>query len=258
MDATDYMKSIPYASKLKIANKTGVSLSSVSKESLEWLSESPEFKSLLWADNCTFLWLHAKPGEGKTIIATYIRQNLSKSQGYSQERDIAAIFCCNKDTEIAMVWSLALQLSCRIDQANARHIEVALSEFSKDQYEEAAMPCYIWTLLEELITILPRREVIFIIDAIDEIRPDVRTHFLKSLRYLEKKTQTKAILRIFISCRDYPDIREALGHYPTIEKGKEWKGRKSYISYESLLIILLRVSRYAPLRRMECQRMQDN
>lgn len=220
------MKQIPLPSTIRLANQSGRTLKGVTDESLEWFSDSPEFKSWISADVSTFLWLHGLPGDGKTGVAMHTRQSLSKSKGYSWKGDVASIFCSNGDTEIGMVLSLARQLSCRIDRANAEQNKVALPEFSKDHSEEADLTEDIWKLLEALIILIPGCEVIFILDGIDEIGANTRSQFLQSLHYLEKKTRGKAIIRIFISSRDYPDIRDALAHYSTIERGKEWKGKK--------------------------------
>lgn len=81
-------------------------------------------------------------------------------------------------------------------------------------------------MLGELTSLLPGREVIFILDGVDEIGAETRSQFLRSLHYLEKKTRGKAIIRVLISSRDYPDIRDALDHYSAIERGKEWKGKR--------------------------------
>ncbi|KAL9606347.1 MAG: hypothetical protein Q9179_000473 [Wetmoreana sp. 5 TL-2023] len=119
--------------------------------------------------------------------------------------------------------SLASQLSHRIDRANAEQNKFALPEFSKDHSERADLTREVWELLEALIILLPGHEVVFILDGIDEAGPNTRFEFLHSLRYLEKKTRDKAIIRILISSRDFPDIRGALDHYSSIERGKEWK-----------------------------------
>ena len=124
------------------------------------------------------------------------------------------------------MWSLATQLSCRIDRVSAELKKVALPDFPRDHSEEADWTRYIWKLLEALIVLISEHEVIFIIDEIDEMRAGVRSQFLQSLHNLEKNIQGKAIIRILVSCRDYPDIRDALSHYSTIEKGKEWNGKK--------------------------------
>ena len=225
MSGTDYMKRIPIPSTVQLSNQSGSDLSDVTEESLEWFHDSPEFKSWISTDDSTCLWLHGRPGDGKTVVATYLRQSLSNPIDPSQKRDIASIFCSRGETEIGMVWSLATQLSFRIDQADAEPSKVALPGFSRDHSEEADLRLNIWKVLEALILLLPEHEVIFIIDGFDEIKARTRIRFLRSLHDLEKNIRGTAIIRILISCRDYPDIRDALGHCSTIERGKEWNGK---------------------------------
>ncbi|KAL8718869.1 MAG: hypothetical protein Q9181_008140, partial [Wetmoreana brouardii] len=226
------MKRIPLPCTIRLANEIGSTLQGVTEESLEWFSDSPEFKSWISTDDSTSLWLHGPPRDGKTVVAMYTRQCLPKSKGYSQERDVASIFCSQGETEIGMVFSLASQLSHRIDRAIAEQNEVALPEFPNDHSEEADLTREVWKLLEALIKSPPGHEVVLIIDGIDEVVANIRSQFLQSLRYLEKKTRDKAIIRILISSRDYPDIRDALDHYPTIERGKEWKECLNTLRFE--------------------------
>lgn len=223
------MKQFRLPSTVQLANQTRGTLKDVKEESLEWFHESPEFKSWISTDNSTYLWLYGLPGDGKTVIAMYTKQILSKSQGYSRERDVASIFCSRKDTEIGIAFSLASQLICRINRAIAMQHKVVLPEFRKEHFEEADVTRDIWELLEALIRLLPWHEVIFILDGIDEIGLKIRSQFLQSLHYLEKRTQGKAIMRILVSSRDYPDIRDSLGHYSTIARGKELKGKEPLI-----------------------------
>ncbi|KAL8704845.1 MAG: hypothetical protein Q9201_002004 [Fulgogasparrea decipioides] len=232
LNGTDYMKRIPLPSIIRLAKQDSSTLQDITKESLEWFFDSPEFKSWISTDDSTFLWLHGPFGDGKTVVAMYTRQYLSKSKGYSQERDVASIFCSQGETEIGMVMSLASQLSHRIDRANAEQNKFALPEFSKDHSERADLTREVWELLEALIILLPGHEVVFILDGIDEAGPNTRFEFLHSLRYLEKKTRDKAIIRILISSRDFPDIRGALDHYSSIERGKEWKECLSTLRFE--------------------------
>lgn len=222
------MKQISLPSTIRLADQTRDNLKGVTKESLEWFMDSPEFKSWISTDDSTFLWLYGLAGDWKSVVAMYTRQRFSESKEYWLERDVASIFCSREATEIGMVFSLASQLSSRIDRANAEQNKVALPEFPKDHSEETDLTRDIWKLLEALIVLLPEHEVIFILDGIDEIELNTRSQFLRSLHYLEKKTRGKPIIRVLISSRDYPDIRDALDHYSTIERGKEWKGKKPY------------------------------
>lgn len=224
------MKRIPLPSTVQPANQIGSTLQNVVGESLEWFNNSPEFKAWISAEESTFLWLYGPPGDGKTVVAASTRQSLLRSGGYSPERDVASIFCSQGDTEITMVWSLASQLSHRIDRTNAEQTKATLPEFLRDRSENIDQIRDIWKLLEVLIILVPEHEVIFIIDGIDETEANTRTRFFQSLQYLEKKVCRKAIIRILISSRDYPDIRDALDHYSNIERGKEWKGEKPQFS----------------------------
>lgn len=223
----NYMNRITLPSRFRLPDQIGRSLDNVTEESLEWFLKSPEFESWVSTDDSSHLWLHGLPGSGKSTVATYVRRVLSESESDSREKDIASIFCSREkdiETEIKMVWSLASQLSCRIDRASAKHNELALPDITRASFgDELARD--LWRLLEQIILLLPEDEAVFILDGIDEIPADTRSQFLLSLHHLERNLRGKAIVRILISSSDYPDIREALNHYPSIERGKEWKSR---------------------------------
>ena len=223
----NYMHQITLPSRFRLPDQIGRSLDNVTEESLEWFLKSPEFESWVSTDDSSHLWLHGLPDSDKSTVATYVRRLLSESESDSREKDIASIFCSREkdiETEIKMVWSLASQLSCRIDRASAKHNELALPDITRGSFgDELARD--LWKLLEQLILLLPEDEAILILDGIDEVPADTRSQFLLSLLRLERNLRGKAITRILISSRDYPDIREALSHYPSIERGKEWKSR---------------------------------
>ena len=108
-----------------------------------------------------------------------------------------------------------------------------------------------------LINRFPRRGVVFIIDGIDEAEKKIRTQFLRSVQRLAERIKEGIIVRIFVSSRDYPDIRDCLGSWPQIEKLKEWRGEITGACIIFRLTSCTRVSRFSIFRRVDRKRKED-
>jgi Cdc6-like AAA superfamily ATPase len=226
LSESEYVKKIPLPSKVQLANQTPGDSVDCSEESLEWLTKSLEYESWISKEACAFLWLHGIPGDGKTVAATYVLKKLLLPHGYAKNWDVASIFCSRGDSEIGLVASLAFQLIRKKDRAQAVEEKIPITKFHQDQVDEEVLTHELWILLEALIVAVPGYETVFIIDGIDELGSSTRSSFLKSFCFLEKRIQPNAIIRVLISSRAYPDIKDALAHYSSIERGKEWKGRE--------------------------------
>jgi Cdc6-like AAA superfamily ATPase len=176
-------------------------------------------------EQCTFLWLHGRPGDGKTITASYVIKNLWRHYGYAKDWDIASIFCSRDDCETGLVASLAFQLIQKnYLRAQVAQTKIPITNFQGNRLSDKEPIRELWLLLEASIVAASAYETVVIIDRVDVLRPDIRSSFLSNLVGLEKRIQSKTIIRVLISSRPYRDIGQTLAHYSSIEKGKERKG----------------------------------
>lgn len=225
------------------------------EDTIEWFTKSPEFSAWKGNPDLALLWLHGVPGAGKTVLMSYVTKHLPQYFEYTKAWDAATLFCSSDYSEISMLISLSLQLSKDIVRAGAAWSNI---KSWPTALTETQVSRHLWRLVEILIAAGGNSgsETIFLIDAIDELKPTTRAAFLKNLVALEKKASLSATTRILVSSRDYPDIREALSHYKSIERENERKGKKSHMNtlgniYMHALIAGNRMSQLPFLRGME-------
>lgn len=194
----------------------------ITGESVEWFTKSPEFQAWKDKEHLALLWLHGAPGLGKSVTMCYALERLPRYFGYAKNWDVAVIFRFRSaQTENILVASLVFQL-----MRNSIRAEAALTKFNHwpTSPTKRELTKLLWELLEIMITGAPVRETVFLMDAIDELKPEIRSSFLNNFLDLEKQVQSSATLRVLISSRPYPDLQQALSHYLMIEPQKERKG----------------------------------
>jgi Cdc6-like AAA superfamily ATPase len=185
--------------------------------SLEWFTKSPEFKMWKEKGHCALLWLYGAPGDGKTVVMSYVRKRLPNHYGYAKRLDVASLFCSADHTENCLVASLVFQLIRNDLRAQAAKTKIK-------SWSGLPTTKNLWELLETLINGVSAFETVLLIDGIDALKPDSRSSFLTNFLALEKQVQSGAIIRVLISSRPFSDIQVALAHYDSIEREKERKG----------------------------------
>lgn len=211
-------------------------------ESLEWFTESPEFQMWKKKEHCALLWLYGSPGDGKTVVMSYVRKHLLNHYGYAKKLDVTSIFCSADHTENCLVASLAFQLIRNDLRAHAAKTKIKSWPGLPSGRESTN---HLWELLETSITRLSAFETVFLIDGIDALKPDTRSSFLTNFLALEKQVQSSATIRVLISPRPFSDIRDALAHYASIERERERKGERPHAQIiRSLLTTGNRISQY--------------
>ncbi|KAL8850874.1 MAG: hypothetical protein Q9221_004187 [Calogaya cf. arnoldii] len=139
-----------------------------------WTESRPEF--LTWS-NCTeeaaqsLLWIHAIPGAGKTILASYLVERLEKSDNvHMQPRPIFYFFCKNADTDknnaLAITKALAHQLLQSSQAAGHDVLKDIRAQMDKGGRSRAINFRPLFELISRHLSSLPR--AIIIIDAADE------------------------------------------------------------------------------------------
>ena len=212
-------------------------LTNLHEKAMEWFTLSTQYSEWISSKHSTFLWLYGLPGAGKTVIAAWLQKQLSKPEQTLKEQDVVTIFCSREVNEINMILGLISQLLSRIDRIDFGQDETALPQFLTKFKHEDELLLDLWGLLEVLIKMYPRREVIFIIDGIDEVKSKSRTQFLRSLQLLPERINEGIIVRILVSSRDFPDIRDCLVSWPKIDKLTEWKGEENRVCIISRLTL---------------------
>lgn len=193
---------------------------------VKWFIETPEFQEWEAKEHTALLWHHSGSGQGKTVIMSCLKENISDYFGYTKRPDVGAIFISpsSKVSEDCLVASLVFQLMKNNNRADYALRETRVWSASHNELKD-----HMWELLETMIIEVPTRVTVFLIDGIDNLETETRSKFLRSLSCLvERQIQSKATLRVLISSNPRPDLRNSLSHYIRIEQGQERKRINPY------------------------------
>jgi hypothetical protein len=152
------------------------------------------------------LWIHGIPGAGKTVLMSYLIEQIKQHCGQSQNEKIAYIyyyfyFGHNQDEAVPFLRWLINQLCRQADFVPGKVYKM---------YKHGGEPSLV-ELLKALEDILDKFDIIYIVvDAIDESNP--REDLLKVLRDLVTDSRFKK-LQLLASSREYIDIERVLGEF---------------------------------------------
>ncbi|ROW00673.1 hypothetical protein VSDG_03229 [Cytospora chrysosperma] len=161
-----------------------------------------------------FMWIHGLPGSGKTILASYLIDQIARnctSRGYSY------YYCFhvhNRDETIPLLRWVVRDLTIQLGRCvKGNHISTEL--YSMWQYRrptvESLLRC-LQVLAWEFFTRLSKR-VYIVVDGVDESKAP-RNTLLQVLTDIGTKPEFETV-SLLMTSRDYPDIREPTRTYDT-------------------------------------------
>ncbi|KAH7085265.1 hypothetical protein BKA63DRAFT_499280 [Paraphoma chrysanthemicola] len=170
------------------------------QETSSWMLRSPEWNEWL-AGNLRCLWVHGIPGAGKTILASFLVEQL-KSHCKQQERIAFSYYYCyfghNQD-EASPFLSWTISQLCRKAEF--------VPDLVHEMYRHGGQPS-LTELLLALEASIQKFDVVYVIlDAADESKP--REDLLRVLRDLARDPRFSKI-RCLMTSRKYIDIEQAL------------------------------------------------
>ncbi|KFZ07221.1 hypothetical protein V501_06676 [Pseudogymnoascus sp. VKM F-4519 (FW-2642)] len=203
-------KSEPPDSAKQLCESSGI------EDSLAWFNNSIEYRDwkLSVREN---LWLHGEPGDGKTVIMSYILRSLLGTLPPGKS-DLVSIFCSGNDSEEGVLTSIACQLllkdKVRAKTSQYQHFILKLQLGNERPYFNH--------ILWELVTTLRKAngKTVFIIDGIDKLGVRARSSFLDRFGGLSKEDENLSI-KVLISSAKNSDIQNVLRHYSSIDREKK-------------------------------------
>ncbi|XEU94786.1 hypothetical protein FSHL1_000070 [Fusarium sambucinum] len=213
------------------------------EQDMAWLIESQEYR--VWKRSSSAkLWLQGTPGDGKTVIMSYILRSLRQTPLQTDRLDIASIFCSSEDSEAGIVASLVTQLlEKNKDRAKAVQIKFPITELEEcGKSLKSTQP--LWKLLVASVKATTQLEAVFLVDGIDELDADVRSSFLENFHMLEEQVAPTS-LRVLIYSKVGKDTERVFAHYSTIDREKErrecletlvfqeWNARENRVEHKS-------------------------
>ncbi|KAL8884110.1 MAG: hypothetical protein Q9215_007769, partial [Flavoplaca cf. flavocitrina] len=199
-----------------------------------WIEARPEFAK--WSTSKkvahqSLLWIHAIPGAGKTVLASYLIDRLEESDDVNmQPQAIFYFFCKNADTDknnaLAVIKALAYQLLQSPRTTGSDILKDLRSQMDSGGHPRAINFRPLFKLICQHLSNLPR--AVIIIDAADECS-DV-DHLLPGLIRLAEKGTVKVV----ITSRREPNLVNIFKNKPGLGMGPEDVDEdiKSFLEYQ--------------------------
>jgi hypothetical protein len=200
----------------------------------EWLLVREEYTTWLIQDGVGLLWLVGAPGIGKTMISSFLVDELEERARNSPGMVFAYYFCDNKDerrnSSTAIIRGLLLQL-LRQDHGLIQLVQPDFNLMKAGLWEDFYA---LWRNFVSVLSLVRAREVCLLIDALDECDISTRRDLLRSLTTLFNKTQPRqtANIKFLITSRPESDInREIPIHtYIQLDSAKVNKDLRKFVS----------------------------
>ncbi|OBT38924.1 hypothetical protein VE00_10715 [Pseudogymnoascus sp. WSF 3629] len=152
----------------------------------EWVLINAQFTEWLNANKSQLLRLTGGPGIGKTMIATFLVDELKERTQYSESDLFAFFFCDNKDerqrTATAVLRSLLVQL-LRQQPLFFNYIQPEYEKYGKEKFQGVFCLDFgaLWMVFEAILRDLAKRSIFIIIDALDECEDESKSNLVKEL-----------------------------------------------------------------------------
>ena len=215
----------------------------------EWILIQDRYTSWLIEDSPQLLWLSGGPGIGKTMISSFLVEELAQLAERSSQMTLAYYFCDDKDerrrTATAILRGLLLQL-LRQRPVLFKHVQpdfdISRGSLFTDFYA-------LWRIFDNIVKDPEAGEVYCLIDALDECEKESRQLFLTNFTKIFSSQQSKKrVVKFIVTSRGENDIKESL-----VTPGPG-VGRFGYSPARSIPSIQLRsrTRQYSPVGIREC------
>ena len=177
----------------------------------EWILTQDSYTSWLIEDSPQVLWLSGAPGIGKTMISTFLVDELAQLAERSSQMTLAYYFCDDKNerrrTATAILRGLLLQL-LRQRPVLFKYIQPDFQLSGKSLYTNFHA---LWRIFDSIVKDPEASEVFCLIDALDECEKESRQLFLTNFTKLFCSLQSKTrVFKFIITSRRENDILESL------------------------------------------------
>jgi ankyrin repeat protein len=240
IDDQSWMKVVEWLSPANVTANHKAATGLRHRDSGTWFLESEPFQKWLNEDN-SFLWLHASPGAGKTILASSIINHLQKNV-QSKSTGLAYFYCDYADTQKQEPSKVLGTILASLARQNQNVFE-AIQKFFLLQYKDTAS---FTAGFDELRTNFCSfiaghfQSVVIVVDALDESSPanwnshstDFRWDCLA--RAFQEILQQCAAVKILITSRNELSISRIFEDLPrtSIEEGDVTSDISEYITAE--------------------------
>ena len=174
-----------------------------------WFLYGDGFQRWLKSSN-SFLWLHAKPGAGKTVLMASVVDHLKRNI-QSQERGLAYFYCDYKDTRKQQPSAIISTILMQLAKQNNKVFHKLQAFFQEQQKDSRTSSPEFDELRSNFSTFVADafQEVIIVVDAIDECTDR------RCIMYgLQSIIETTSSVKVIVSSREESQIVDAFQEWP--------------------------------------------
>ncbi|OQU96310.1 Ankyrin repeat-containing protein isoform 2 [Cladophialophora immunda] len=187
----------------------------------EWLLLREEYKNWVSGDGPWLLQLEGAPGIGKTVLATFLVNELTRRAETTPEMTFAYFFCDNKHEARKTATSILRGLIWQLLRRHEDLFEHILSDFKSQQDRLFENFEALWRILSKMLRDPKSGDAFLLIDALDECEELSREGLIDSLELLANEACDDC--KVLITCRPGYDKRNKLDEISTcirVDTGK--------------------------------------
>ncbi|KAK5996960.1 Vegetative incompatibility HET-E-1-like protein [Cladobotryum mycophilum] len=218
-EARDCLKDLfitdPHDDKNQLKRKKG----NRTEGTCEWIENTEAFTIWLGTGRATqpiptnILWLHGNPGKGKSTMAIFLVERLIKIFSTRAGKTLTYFFCessfSNRRTAISILRGLIYQLI----QQHTRLLDYIMPKYLERGAGMFTSFDSLWEIFIAMVNDPTTGCKYCIIDALDECDQDSQRMLLQQFEETFKDQSLAPNVRILITSRPYPEIREYLERY---------------------------------------------
>ena len=177
----------------------------------QWVLHTPEYHSWATESEATLLWITGHPGSGKTVLSSFLTQQLASTSSTKRHEPVICFFFCNDSIENqrdakAILRSIIFQILME-RRTMVRHVKPLL-DYDKDGVHLLKSYDRLWSIFSAIASDIDVGPINIIIDALDECEKSSRTRLMESIaKLLDRLGSMKSrCIRFLITSRPYLDI----------------------------------------------------
>ena len=219
-----------------------------------WLLDHSQYQEWHQEQVSSLLWLSADAGCGKSVISSYLIEELRSAESQAGLPGIVCHYFLKNDVDgIVALQALLHQLFVQ----NSSSIKHAMSEYYAKEEAFAKEFETLWNIFLNVICDSESKNIICVLDALDECSLSTRGQLLNHLTKLFSNPASFGSPRVkfFVTSRPYPAIERLLKNFHSVQLDGE--ADLSGVTQDIALVVQERVSKISTSKGLSAGQQHD-